>query len=133
MAESEQAVVSIFGVEMVVGPMAVKAAFGGPKRVDEIQAAFVQATGDAPFKTGQRMQRGRGGKKIGNRRAWHSEKAALRRGLRENPIADRRVHWKTEMRDERNRASGGVEIADFLPRLIAPGVIGSFKAFEAAN
>ena len=38
MPEGEEAVESVFGVEVVIGPVAVEAAFGAPEGVDEIEA-----------------------------------------------------------------------------------------------
>jgi hypothetical protein len=57
----------------------------------------------------------------------------LRVFLRENPIADGRVHRKTEVPDERDGAGGGVERADGGPGEIAPRAIGGFEAFEGAD
>lgn len=133
MAEGEEAVVGVFGIEVVVRPVTVEAAFGRPERVDEIEAAFVKAARDAAFEAGEGVESGGGGKEVGNGRARDGEEAALPGGLRKNPISHSGVHGKAEVRDERDGAGRGVEVADFLLRLIAPGVIGSFEAFEAAN
>ena len=40
MPEREQAVEGVFGVEVIVGPVAVEAAFGAPECVDEIEATL---------------------------------------------------------------------------------------------
>ena len=133
MAEGDETVVGVFSVEIVVGPMAVETAVGGPERVYEIEAAFVDAAGDAAFETSERVQRCRGGKKVGNGRTGNSEESALGSGLGEEPIGYGGVYWKTEMRDERNGAGSCVEVADFLLRLIAPGGVGGLEAFQAAD
>lgn len=74
--EGEEAVVGVFGVDVIVGPVAVKSALGGPERVDEVHATFVQRTRDA----GGRARRERGvrwlSKADGQRRGWHGTKAA---------------------------------------------------------
>src|SRR5205809_420990 len=36
-AQGEQAVARVFDIQFIIGPMAVKAAFGGPEAVDKIE------------------------------------------------------------------------------------------------
>src|SRR3954470_14916021 len=113
--------------------MTVESAFGGPERVDEVEATFVNVAGDATLETGQRVQGGRGGEQIGKGCARDSEKSTLRRGLSEKPVSDGSDHREAQMSDERDGSGGGVEVSNFLGRLIAPGVVRSFQPFQTAN
>src|SRR3954468_3780072 len=113
--------------------MAVESAFGGPERVDEVEATFVNVARDATLETGQCVQGGPRGQQVGKGGARDSEKSTLRRGLSEKPISDGSVHREAQMSDERDRSGGGVEVSNFLRRLIAPGVVRTFKTFQTAN
>ena len=67
MPEGEEAVKSVFGVEVVVGPVAVEAAFGG-QSVSMKSRHFSRSLGQVAFEAGQRVQCGGGGKQVGQRR-----------------------------------------------------------------
>src|SRR4051812_16802920 len=88
MAEGEEAVEGIFGVEVIVGPMAVEAAVGAPEGIDEIETALADRRGDFALEASQRVQRGGGREEVGNGRIRRGEKAALRMDARKQPVAD---------------------------------------------
>ena len=60
MPQGQQAVESVFRVEMIVGPVPMKTAFGAPERIDEIEAALANRRGEFPLETGERVERRRG-------------------------------------------------------------------------
>lgn len=54
-AEGDETIVGVFGVEVFVGPLAVEAALGGPHGIDEVHAAFVERGRDALLQCGERV------------------------------------------------------------------------------
>src|SRR5688572_19280525 len=133
MTQSDQAVISIFSIQKIIGPMAMEASFCGPKCVDKIQATLVDVAGKASFQTSQCVQRGGGREEVGHGRTGDCQKAAMRRGLREEPVAHCWINREAEMCDEGDRSSRGVEIPQLLVGPIAPGVIVCLQSLQTAD
>ncbi|MDB6016305.1 MAG: hypothetical protein JWR19_794 [Pedosphaera sp.] len=133
MPQGKQGVKSVFRVEMVVGPVAMEAAARVPERIQKIETALVNLVRQAAIHRRQGMQHGGGREQVGHRSAGHSEEAALRMRLREQPVAHTLVHGKTKMADKRDRAGGGIRRADARAGDIAPRAVGRFKALETLD
>jgi len=133
MAEGEQAVEGVFGVEVIVGPMAVEAALGAPEGVDEIEALFARGGGEFALQAGQRVERGGGGEQVGERRFRHGEEAALGMELREEPVADDGVDRHAELVEQGDGGGGGVRGAGAQAAGVGPRAVGGFEEFEALH
>jgi len=78
MSQGQQSVEGIFGVEVVVGPVAVKSPARIPQGVQKIEATLmnIASTRGGPWRPAHATLGGR--EEVRNRRAWNGEKAALR-------------------------------------------------------
>src|SRR5688572_16996879 len=114
MAERKQPVKCIFRIQVIIGPVTMKTAFGIPKRVNEIQAAFVNLARNPPLETSKCMQGGARGKKIRDRCARNCHESTLRMRLREDPVTHSAIHGETKMSDQRDSSSRRIQGAGFL-------------------
>src|SRR5688500_15664948 len=133
MAERKQPIEGIFSIQVVVRPMSMKATVRVPKCVDQVEAAFVDPAWDAALQTGERMQGSARREEIGNGRTWHSDEAALRVSLCQDPVADRVVHGETQVSNQRDSRGSRIQRARFLARQIRPGMITSFQPLQTAD
>jgi hypothetical protein len=132
-AGGEEAVVRVLGVQVVVGPVAVEAALGGPERVEEVEAALVDLVRQPALQRGEGVEGGRGREQVGQGSAGHGEEAALGVGLREDPVAEGGIHGEAEVTDEDDGAGGGVEGAGLGAGDVAPGAVGGFEPLEGLD
>src|SRR5882672_7267364 len=86
-AEREQRIVGVLAIDRVIAPTAVESAAIGPERIDEIEAGFAHRV-EGRMQSGECVQRGRRGEKVGNGRVRERQESSLRMSPSKQPVGE---------------------------------------------
>lgn len=95
MTQREQAVAGVFHIEIIIGPMAVEATFGGPQAVDEVEGEVAKRI-EFQFEAFQRMKGGGGAEQVGEGGTGSGEESSTGMHLLLQPRA--RFRMKREVK-----------------------------------
>src|SRR6266478_9211860 len=107
MPQRQQPIKRVLRIEVIIRPVPVKAAFGIPQGIDEIEAELALTRGEATLQRGKSMQRGSGGEQIGKWGFRDREEATLRMRLGQQPIRRAGAHRHLELMEYGDGGSGG--------------------------